>query len=125
MLRQTIPVLLQISAALAIALGAIITGWIIGKKAKRSAAKDTPYECGKPPMGKSPVRFSVKFHLIAILFILFDIEIIFIYPWAVSYLNNLNSTAGHSIFWSMLAFIAIVELGHLYAYKKGVFNWNR
>jgi NADH-quinone oxidoreductase subunit A len=123
-MREYLPILIQFAVACSIAIGGIVTSIILGKRGRHSAAKDTAYECGKDPIGGSSARFSVKFYVIAMIFILFDIEVIFMYPWAVSYLSNL-STIGMTALWAMVAFVLLVEVGHLYAYKKGVFDWNK
>ncbi len=125
MLREFIPVLFSIGVAVAIALGAIVVALILGKVGSRNQGKDLAYECGKDPIGGGSARFSVKFYLVAMIFILFDIEVIFMYPWAVSLLGFQQSGLGWQVFGLMLAFVLLVEVGHLYAYKKGVFDWNK
>ena len=125
MLREFIPVLFSVGVALAIAFGAIVVALILGKVGLRNRGKDLAYECGKDPIGGGSARFSVKFYLVAMIFILFDIEVIFMYPWAVSLLGFQHSGQGWQVFGLMLAFVLLVEVGHLYAYKKGVFDWNK
>ena len=125
MLREFIPVLFSIGVALAIALGAILVALILGKVGSRNRGKDLAYECGKDPIGGGSARFSVKFYLVAMIFILFDIEVIFMYPWAVSLMDLHRNGLGWQVFGLMLVFVLLVEVGHLYAYKKGVFDWNR
>ena len=92
-------------------------GVLLGKRLK-NRVKDMPYECGITPVGSAKERFSVKFYLVAMLFILFDIEAIFLYPWAVVY-RELKLFA----FFEMLLFIALVLAGFFYIWKKGVLNW--
>jgi NADH:ubiquinone oxidoreductase subunit 3 (chain A) len=111
------PVVLQVVLAAVIAAGMIGTSYILGKKV-RNAAKDTPYECGINPTGSARERFSVKFYLVAMLFIVFDIEAIFLYPWAVVF-RELRLFA----FVEMLLFIAFVLGGFFYIWKRGVLNW--
>jgi NADH-quinone oxidoreductase subunit A len=125
MLREFIPVLFSIGMALAIAVGAIVVALLLGKVGRRNRGKDLAYECGKDPIGGGSARFSVKFYLVAMIFILFDIEVIFMYPWAVSLMGFQQSGLGWQVFGLMLAFVLLVEVGHLYAYKKGVFDWNK
>lgn len=125
MLREFIPVLFSIGVAVAIAVGAIGVALVLGKVGRRNKGKDLAYECGKDPIGGGSARFSVKFYLVAMIFILFDIEVIFMYPWAVSLLDFQQSGLGWQVFGLMLAFVLLVEVGHLYAYKKGVFDWNK
>jgi len=112
-----IPVLLQVLLAAAVAGALILMGVLLGKRVKNKV-KDTPYECGITPTGSAKERFSVKFYLVAMLFILFDIEAIFLYPWAVVY-RELKLFA----FFEMLLFIALVLAGFFYIWKKGVLNW--
>jgi len=123
MLRDYLPLLLQIAVAIGFAASALLVSVIVGKSGKRTAAKDMPYECGMVPIGETPPRFSVKFYLVAMLFILFDLEIVFMYPWAVVYREMIAH--GSTIFWSMLSFISILMVGYIYAIKKGALDWKR
>src|SRR5437868_779755 len=123
MLRDYIPVLLQIAVAIGFAASALIVSVVVGKSGLRTRAKDMPYECGMIPQGETPPRFSVKFYLVAMLFILFDLEIIFMYPWAVVYREAIAQS--QVIFWSMLSFVSILMVGYVYAFRKGVFDWKR
>lgn len=113
------PVLLQVLIAMAIATGMLAASWLLGRKV-RNRVKDLPYECGMTPTGDARERFSVKFYLVAMLFILFDIEAIFLYPWAVVY-RELKLTA----FFEMLVFIALILAGFFYIWKKGALDWAR
>lgn len=124
MIREYLPILIQLAFAMAIAVGGIVASLLLGKRARDSKAKSTAYECGIDPIGTGQPRFSVKFYLVAMIFILFDIEVIFMYPWAVSFREVIGG-AGLAAFWAMVGFILILEVGHLYAYKKGVFDWNK
>jgi len=112
------PVLLQAVIAMAVATGMIGISYILGKKV-RNRVKDMPYECGITPTGSARERFSVKFYLVGMLFILFDIEAIFLYPWAVVY-RELKMFA----FFEMLLFIALVLAGFFYIWKKGALDWS-
>jgi NADH-quinone oxidoreductase subunit A len=118
-----VPVLLQILVALAIAGGALVTSLVLGKRARTSRAKDTPYECGLNPDGGAMPRFSVKFYLIAMLFILFDIEVVFFFPWAVVFREQI--AAGPTILYAMLSFVGLLFVGYLYARRKGALDWSR
>jgi NADH-quinone oxidoreductase subunit A len=112
------PVLLQILLAAATA-GALVTlSWVVGQRT-RSRQKDTPYECGIAPTGSARDRFSVKFYLVAIVFILFDIEAVFLYPWVVVY-RDLKLFG----FFEMLLFIALIVSGFFYIWKKGALDWS-
>ena len=95
---------------------------LIGKLGKRSRIKDTAYECGMLPIGDGNTRLSVKFYLVAMLFILFDIEVVFLYPWAVIYKQMLAENAA-LILGSMLTFMGILFVGYIYALKKRAFDW--
>ena len=123
MIREYLPILLQAIIAVGFAAVALIVSVLLGKVGKRSKVKDTAYECGMLPEGNSQPRFSVKFYLVAMLFILFDIEIVFMYPWAVVYADMIKH--GSTIFWSMFSFAAILTVGYVYALKKGVLDWKR
>jgi NADH-quinone oxidoreductase subunit A len=112
------PVLVQVIIAAAVAAGLVGGSFLLGKKI-RNRVKDTPYECGIPPTGSARERFSVKFYLVAMVFILFDIEAIFLYPWVVVY-RELKMFA----FFEMLLFIGLVLAGFFYIWKKGVLNWS-
>ncbi|MBA3543004.1 MAG: NADH-quinone oxidoreductase subunit A [Chthoniobacterales bacterium] len=121
MIREYIPILLQALVAVGFAVGALVVSVLLGKSGFRTRTKDTAYECGMVAQGEPQPRFSVKFYLVAMLFILFDLEIVFMYPWAVVY----REAIGHSqvIFWSMLSFVSILMVGYVYALKKGALDW--
>ncbi len=108
--------------AILFTVGMLVGSVILGKKGRRPPIKDTPYECGMLPIGPGNARLSVKFYLVAMLFILFDIEVVFLYPWAVVYKGMLKDHAG-MILGSMLSFMAILFVGYLYALKKRAFDW--
>ena len=123
MLREYLPVLLQIIVAIGFAASALLVSIVVGKTGKRTGAKDTAYECGMVPQGGEQPRFSVRFYLVAMLFILFDLEIVFMYPWAVVYKESIAQSS--LIFWSMLSFISILMIGYVYALKKGALDWKK
>jgi NADH-quinone oxidoreductase subunit A len=104
--------------------GTLVASVVFGKKGKRSKIKDTAYECGMLPVGDGSTRLSVKFYLVAMLFILFDIEVVFLYPWAVVYRDMLKTDA-NLIFGSMISFLGILFIGYIYALKKGAFDWKK
>src|SRR5882757_6875666 len=123
-LIQYFPVLILIVVAIGFAGGTLAVSVLLGQSAKRTKAKDTAYECGANPIGDNSPRFSVKFHLVAMLFILFDIEVVFLYPWAVVYKDMLAEHATRNlIFGSMLSFLGILFAGYLYAVKKKALDW--
>jgi NADH-quinone oxidoreductase subunit A len=121
-LREYLPVLMLGAVAVAFSFGMLVLSVVLGKKGKRSKIKDTAYECGMLPIGEGTARLSVKFYVVAMLFILFDIEVVFLYPWAVIYKTMLHENAA-MIFGSMLSFLAILFVGYIYALKKGAFDW--
>jgi NADH-quinone oxidoreductase subunit A len=123
MIREYLPVLLQIIVAIGFAASALLVSVLLGKTGKRTPAKDMPYECGMIPQGEGVPRFSVKFYLVAMLFILFDLEIVFMYPWAVVYKDAIRHSS--MIFWSMLGFITILMVGYVYALKKGALDFKK
>jgi NADH-quinone oxidoreductase subunit A len=123
MQREYLPVLLQIVVALLFAVSALAVSVLVGKRGKRTPAKDMAYECGMVPEGEYLPRFSVKFYLVAMLFILFDLEIVFMYPWAVVYRDAIKQSS--MIFWSMLSFITILMVGYIYALKKGALDFRK
>jgi len=123
-LQQYVPVLILLGVAVAFAGGNLIVSVLLGKVGKKSKIKDSAYECGMLPIGEGSTRMSVKFYLVAMLFILFDIEVVFMYPWAVVY-RDMLLTQANTIFLSMISFIGILSLGYIYAYKKGAFDWKR
>ena len=112
-----LPFLIHILLAGGIATAIIVLSWLIGER-KPTRAKMSAYECGMAPVGDSRGRFSVKFYLVAMLFILFDVEAVFLYPWAVI-LRQLKMFG----FWEMLVYIGIVLVGYFYILKKGVLDW--
>lgn len=112
------PVLVQIALAMLIAAALVTLTFVVGKRVK-SKVKDTPYECGMVPTGTARERFSVKFYLVAIVFILFDIEAVFLYPWAVVY-RELKMFA----FVEMLLFVVLIISGFIYIWKKGALDWS-
>jgi NADH-quinone oxidoreductase subunit A len=112
------PVLLQAVIAMAVAAGILVASWALGKRV-RNQVKDMPYECGIVPVGNARERFSVKFYLVGMLFILFDIEAIFLYPWAVVF-RELKMFA----FVEMLIFIVLILSGFYYIWKKGALDWS-
>src|SRR5256886_17279030 len=123
MIQEYLPVLLQIIIAIGFAASALLVSVLVGKTGRHTPAKDTAYECGMIPQGEGHPRFSVKFYLVAMLFILFDLEIVFMYPWAVIYRDAIKQSG--MIFWSMLSFISILMVGYIYALKKGALDFKK
>lgn len=121
-LAQYIPVLILGAVAVCFTAGTLVASSLLGKLGKRSRIKDSAYECGMLPIGEGNTRLSVKFYLVAMLFILFDVEVIFLYPWAVVYREMLVKQADF-IFGSMMVFLGILFVGYIYALKKRAFEW--
>lgn len=113
-------------AAIMFAVAALSLPVLLGPRRSHGKVKDTPYECGMPAIGER-ARFSVKFHVVAMLFILFDVEVVFLIGWAAMYRDLIRPVEQGGIGWPMLtgalAFLLILEVGHLYAWRKGALNW--
>src|ERR1700689_3438000 len=113
------PVLVQVVLAVVIAAALVAISFLLGKRV-RNRVKDSPYESGIAPTGSARERFSVKFYLVAIVFILFDIEAVFLYPWAVVY-RELKLYG----FFEMLVFVILVLAGFFYIWRKGALDWSQ
>ncbi len=123
-MKEYIPILIVFIFVAGFAVTNIVLSHVVGKR-KDTRAKLMPYECGMDPVGSAHQRFSVKFYLIAMLFILFDIEAIFLLPWAVVF-KTLSQTISKSfVFFEMMIFVAVLLVGYVYVWKKGLFEWNR
>ncbi len=123
MLENYFPILLQILVAGGFAGGTLLASVLMGKAARQNDMKDSAYECGMLPIGEAQPRFSVKFYIVAMLFVLFDIEVVFMYPWAIIYKDYL-AVHGAAIFGTMLGFVSILGVAFAYAWKKGALSWN-
>jgi NADH-quinone oxidoreductase subunit A len=122
MIEEYIPVLIVLAVALIFGSILVLTSTIIGPQ-RPNREKTSTYESGMKPVGTTRQRISIKYYLVAMFFIIFDLEVIFIYPWAVQF-KKLFGEYGISVFLSMLIFLIVLELGYLYAYKKGGFKWD-
>lgn len=123
-IAQYFPVLLLLLVATGFAFGTLAISVIAGKVGRRTATKDVAYECGMLPEGEGSSRLSVKFYLVALLFVLFDVEVVFMYPWAVVYRELLRENPA-LILGGMVSFLGVLFAGYLYALKKGAFDWAR
>jgi NADH-quinone oxidoreductase subunit A len=120
---QYVPLVLQILFALAMAGGMVGASFLIGKH-KRSRTKLGAYECGMDPVGDARGRFSVRFYMVAMLFILFDVEAVFMLPWAVIYRRLPGFTGSRMFgFWEILVYLGFVAVGLFYVWKKGILSW--
>ena len=123
-LMQYVPVLMLAVVAVLFSVGTLVASSLLGKRAKRTTIKDTAYECGMLPVGEGNTRLSVKFYLVAMLFILFDIEVVFLYPWAVNFRSMIRDQPG-LILGSMAGFMLVLFVGYIYALKKDAFDWKQ
>ncbi len=123
-LGQYLPILLMFIVAVGFAGGNILLSQMVGQR-KQTRTKLMPYECGKDPVGSARERFSVKFYLIAMIFILFDIEVIFLIPWAVVFKTLASPQYGLRtlVYVEMMMFVALLLVGYVYVLKKGTFDW--
>lgn len=117
MLKDYVPVVITMLAALAFGLGALIVGSLFRPR-RPYREKLLPYESGNPPVGEPRYRFSVKFYVIAMLFVIFDVEAVFLYPWAIVF-----DKIGLYAFIEMMIFIFILVIGYIYAWRKEAFKW--
>jgi NADH-quinone oxidoreductase subunit A len=117
-----IPVLIMLFIAVALGVAMLTANWFLGRKL-RTPAKTAPYESGVPPLDENRKRVNVRFYQIAMLFILFDIEAAFLYPWAVIYRDATRGNAGLFLFGEMLLFIVLLAVGYVYVWKKKAFDW--
>lgn len=115
--------LIQVVCAAGFAGIIIVMSVLFGKRGKNTGYKNMPYECGMLPIGDGAPKFSIKFYIIAMLFVVFDIEVVFMYPWAVVFRDFVISNG--PAFWTMTAFVAVLLIAYLYAWRKGVLNWTR
>ena len=116
-----LPVLFQVLIAIGFAVSTLSLSVVFGRSGKRNATKDSAYECGRLPIGEGAPRFSVKFYLVAMLFVIFDIEVVFMYPWAVQFRDLVAQ--GPTALASMAGFAGVLVFAYVYALKKGALNW--
>jgi NADH-quinone oxidoreductase subunit A len=112
------PILIMIGLAVGFSGGNMLLSQFIGPR-KPSPEKEAPYECGMPAVGDARERQSVKFYLVAMVFLLFDIEVAFLYPWAVA-----SRDLGKTGFWQIVTFFALLVTGYIYVWRKGAFDWS-
>jgi NADH-quinone oxidoreductase subunit A len=124
-LSAYLPILLMFIFAAGFAVTNVLLSQLVGQR-KSTRTKLMPYECGKDPVGSARERFSVKFYLIAMIFILFDIEVIFLVPWAVVFktLSGPDFRMGTLVYVEMMIFVALLLAGYIYVVKKGAFDWS-
>jgi NADH-quinone oxidoreductase subunit A len=117
LLREYFPILVFLAVAGGIAIAMVAGSFLIARQ-RPNLAKLSPYECGFDPFDDARIRFDVRYYLVAILFIIFDLEVAFLFPWAVS-LADLGAFG----FWSMILFLAVLTIGFIYEWKKGALEW--
>lgn len=117
LLSAYFPILVFLFIAGGISVAAVLASWIVGKQ-EPDTAKLSPYECGFDAFDDARHKFDVRFYLVAILFIIFDLEIAFLFPWAVSL-----GAIGMFGFWSMMAFLGVLTVGFIYEWRKGALDW--
>ena len=120
LLSSYIPVLVMGVVAVGVCSALVFLSFLLGPR-RPTPQKDAPYECGVTPIGSARERFPIKFYLVAMLFIVFDIETVFLYPWAVTY----RGSGGMMLFnlAEMAVFVAILFVGYIYVWKRGAFEW--
>lgn len=116
-LQEYLPILIFLGLATGLSLVMVIASWIVGRQAPDSE-KLSSYECGFEPFEDARIKFDVRFYLVAILFIIFDLEVAFLFPWAISL-----GKIGLFGFWSMMVFLGVLTVGFIYEWKKGALEW--
>ncbi|MDQ7006587.1 MAG: NADH-quinone oxidoreductase subunit A [Acidobacteriota bacterium] len=123
--QTTIALLVLFAAAVATPAGMLTVSAIAGPARRRRRTDMTPYECGVQPFTSARGRFSLKFYLVAMLFIVFDIEAVFLYPWAVELKQQVLSGRGLFVFFEMMVFLGILIVGFIYVWGRGALEWDR
>jgi len=118
-----LPVFLQILIAIGFAAVTLTLSVVFGRSGKATGVKNSAYECGMLPIGEGSPQFSVKFYLVAMLFVIFDIEVVFLYPWAVQFKDLIASPAGPVALLSVAGFAGVLAVAYVYALKKGALSW--
>jgi NADH:ubiquinone oxidoreductase subunit 3 (subunit A) len=124
-LQTYYPIFLYFIVIAGFALTVLVATHLIGPR-RKTPVKEMIYESGMDPVGDARQRFDVKFYLIAILFLVFDVELLFLYPWAATYQEEgwlLPESMGGVVFWEVLVFLATVVVAYVYAWRRGVFRW--
>ena len=117
LLREYLPILMFLGVAIVVAGAAVLASFILARQ-NPDSEKLSPYECGFAAFDDARRKFDVRFYLVAILFIIFDLEVAFLFPWAVSL-----AKIGAFGFWSMIGFLGILTIGFIYEWKKGALEW--
>jgi len=117
LLAEYLPIVVFLGLAIGLAVVMVLASFIVAKQ-KPDAEKNSAYECGFEPFEDARSRFDVRFYLVSILFIIFDLEVAFLFPWSIT----LGST-GHYAFWSMMVFLGVLTIGFIYEWRKGALDW--
>jgi NADH-quinone oxidoreductase subunit A len=120
-LTDYLPILIFMAIAILIGAGFIIAAWVVAPKSP-DKEKVSAYECGFNAFDDARMKFDVRFYLVSILFIIFDLEVAFLFPWAIS-LTDLPPDVAQFAFWSMMAFLGVLTIGFIYEWKKGALEW--
>ena len=118
-----LPIFLFVVISILLAVSILIAAQVIGPK-HRGAVKEMPYESGMDPVHSARQRFNISFYLLAIEFLVFDVEVLVLYPWAVAAGGAHADPLGRGVFYVVMAFLAIILVGFIYTWRKGVFKWN-
>ena len=117
LLLEYLPILIFLGLAVGLAAVMVTASFVVGPR-HPDTEKNSPYECGFPPFDEARMKFDVRFYLVAILFIIFDLEVAFLFPWAIT-LGDIGLFG----FWSMVVFLAILTVGFIYEWRKGALEW--
>jgi NADH-quinone oxidoreductase subunit A len=120
-LLQYLPIVIFLGIAAVLGLGFMIAAWVLAPK-NPDSEKLSAYECGFNAFDDARMKFDVRFYLVSILFIIFDLEVAFLFPWAVT-LMKLPHDAAQFAFWSMMTFLGVLTVGFIYEWKKGALEW--
>ena len=120
---HALPIFLFTAVSIGLALTILIVAQVLGPK-RRTAVKEMPYESGMDPIHSARQRFNIQFYLLAIEFLVFDVELLFLYPWAVAAHEQGAFGDGHAVFIAVMGFLAVLLVGFVYTWRKGVFKWN-
>lgn len=121
MAESYLPILFQVIIAFGFAAVVLVLSVVFGRSGRRNPAKDSAYECGMEAVGDGAPRFSIKFYMVAMLFVIFDIEVVFMYPWAVQFRDLMRDSLVPLV--SMAGFAGILGFAYVYALRKGAFHW--
>ena len=125
MADQFLPVLVTLLVAIVFAVALLGTAAVIGQRTRQhSSRKRESYESGMPILDRANKRISIKFYLVALVFVVLDVEVAFLYPWAVNY-RSLVADGSMVVLWDMLAFLSLLALTYAYLWRKGIFDWGR